>query len=185
MIAHSHSVPTHHPFTRCSVWFLCETRSPGYRVRHPSREPCRFPRRPAKRERRTRSQHIEAPTVPTRSQPSKRPQLRCDRGLRGAQRSRRDHNTGSGLGPLRDSNSRPRVCSPFLSTLFRSACFSVPGPDEVAFSRLLSHVVRLDQPFPRVLFRVPPSYLPFGPCPCHRMYVGPPPILFFPLGSML
>jgi len=23
-------------------------------------------------------------------------------------------------------------------------------------------------------FRVPPPYLPFGPCPCHRMYVEPP-----------
>ena len=104
--------------TRCSVWFLCETRSPGYRVRHLSREPCRFPRRPAKCERRTRLQHIEAPTIPTGSRPSKRPRLRCDRGLRGAQRSLHDRNTGSGLGPLRDSNSRPRVCGPFLPTLF-------------------------------------------------------------------
>jgi len=103
---------------QCSVWFLCETRSPRYRVRHLSREPCRFPRRPAKRERRTRSQHIEAPTIPTRSQPSKRPRLQCDRGLRGAQRSPHDRNAGSGLDPLRDSNSRPRVRGPFLLTLF-------------------------------------------------------------------
>jgi len=153
------------------VWFLCETRSPGYRVRHPSCEPCRFPCRPTKRERRTRSQHIEAPTVPTCSRPSKRPRLRCDRGLRGTQRSPHDRNTGSGLDPLCNSNSQPQVCGPFLPTLFPFGPFSVPGPNKVAFSQLLSRVARPDQPFPHAPFRVPPSYLPFRPCPCHHMYV--------------
>jgi len=58
---------------------------------------------------------------------------------------------------LRDLNSRPQVHNPFPQHSFRSARLSVPGPDKVAFSRLLSRVARLDQPFPRAPFRVLPS----------------------------
>jgi len=156
------------------VWFLCETRSSRYRVRQPSCEPCRFPLRPAKCEQRTQLQHIKVPTVPTRSRPSKRPRLRRDRGLRGAQRSCHDRNTGSGLGPLRDSNSRPRVrdTPPDAPSAWPALASQVP-------IRSLSHdcsaVLRgwtSRSPAPR--FVSFPRYLPFGPCPYHRMYVETP-----------
>ena len=144
---------------RCSVWFLCETRSPGYRVRHPSREPCRFPHQP--REARTKNPVATTPRRP----PSRRAhdhQSAHDFDVTGAFEApkevspRSQHRFGFRSPPrleLATSSSRP------LSSRrsFRSARFSVPGPDKVAFSRLLSRVARPDQPFPRAPFRVPPS----------------------------
>ena len=156
------------------MWFLCKTRSSGYRVRHPSREPCRIPLRPAKCERRTWSQHIEVLTVPTRSRHRSAHDFDATRAFEAPKRSRHDRNTGSGLGPSVARTRNLEFATPSSRRSFRSARLSVPGPDKVAFSRLLSRVAWLDQLFPRTPFRVPPSYLPFGPCPYHRVYVETP-----------
>jgi len=159
---------------RCSVWFLCETRSPGYRVRHPSREPCRFPRRP--REARTknpvathRGAHhpdalttIEAPTTSMRPGPSRRPKVS----------PRSQHRFGFRSPPrleLATSSSRP--LPPDALSVRPALAFQVP-------IRSLSHGCsavlhgRISRS-PRAPFRVPPSYLPFGPRPCHRICVEP------------